>query len=1121
MTDQFDFLVAEFGLVHADAAKAAAMALPDARTSCFYARRALESLVTFAFENDRALPRPYDDNLSALVNSSAFQTVAGEQVHDFARTIIGLGNQAVHSHRPIRQIDSVNAVSKLFHVAYWFARTYGRASKPSPSLTFDPDALPRTSPIPRRTLEQLQTLEADLVSRDNELAEQRTANVQLDAEVQRLREEIATAKAAATTQPDTHDYSEAETRDHLIDLLLREAGWQLADARDREFKVTGMPTDSGVGFVDYVLWGDDGKPLGVVEAKRSKRSNDEGQHQAKLYADCLESQFGLRPVIFCSNGYAHQIWDDQMYPPQSIQGFLTKDELQLLMQRRSTRLSLSTVEIDRSIVERYYQTRCVRRVAEAFEHDHRRKALVVMATGAGKTRTTIALVDLLARCNWAKRVLFLADRISLVRQATNNFKLHLPDSSPVNLAEDRHGEGRVYLCTYQSMMGLIDEMRGDERRFGVGYFDLIVIDEAHRSVFNKYGAIFDYFHSLLVGLTATPVDEVDRSTYTLFDLQAGLPTDSYPLDEAVKDGFLVPPLAVSVPLKFQREGIRYDDLPDDEKSAWETEVDWGDDVDVPPDEVGADKVNKWLFNSDTVDKVLEHVMTYGHKVAGGDRLGKTIVFAKNQEHARFIVQRFDANYPQYRGEFARVITHSTEYAQSLIDQFSIKESNPHIAVSVDMLDTGIDVPEVVNLVFFKLVRSKTKFWQMLGRGTRLCPNLFEPGVDKQNFMIFDFCQNLEYFSQNPEGTTGQTSPSLKTRLFRARLALLSQASPGGLEPTFRAAIVDVLRTEIAAMYHDNFLVRPKWHLVEKFSAPSAWEALSAEDIDVLSAEVAALPSQLADEPEESKRFDLVLLHAQLALMQRHPVFDLYRAQIIEICAALELSRSVPDVDRELELIQAVQTADWWRGVTVALLEDLRLRLRLLVTSIEKRKRHVVYTNFIDEIGAGSTVSLAGLDAGPNYDKFVRNIKVFVRENSGQLALRKLYNNWPVTPDDITELRRIIHEAAIGTTEDEERAAREAGGLGLFIRSLIGLDRQAAKDAFSKFLDGKQFNSAQIHFIDLLINNLAENGVVAAARFYERPFTDMSPTGPEALFTDADIVDMISLLDQIRQNASAA
>ena len=509
----------------------------------------------------------------------------------------------------------------------------------------------------------------------------------------------------------------------------------------------------GAGFVDYVLWGDDGKPLALVEAKRTKRDPRVGQRQAELYADCLEKQFGQRPVIFYTNGYEHWLWDDTNYPPRPVHGFYKKAELELLIQRRSSRQPLGGAKINEAIVERYYQTRAIRRIGEAFEKDKDRKALLVMATGAGKTRTVVALCDLLMRCNWVKRVLFLADRVALVKQAINKgFKAHLPESSPVNLITEKDAEGRVFVSTYPTIMGLIDESKDGQRRFGVGHFDLIIIDEAHRSVYQKYRAIFDYFDSLLVGLTATPRDEIDRDTYGLFDLEKGVPTDSYDLADAVSDKFLVPSKAVSVPLKFLRQGVTYDGLSEEEKEEWDAK-EWDEDGSVP-DHVEAEAVNKWLFNEDTVDKVLAHLMTRGQTVAGGDRLGKTIVFAKNQAHADFIQLRFDKNYPHLVGKFARVITFKTEYAQSLIDDFSQKEKNPHLAISVDMLDTGIDVPEVVNLVFFKLVRSKTKFWQMVGRGTRLCPDLFAPGKDKEFFYIFDYCQNLEFFSQNPETVDG-------------------------------------------------------------------------------------------------------------------------------------------------------------------------------------------------------------------------------------------------------------------------------------------------------------------------------------------------------------------------------
>ncbi|MFG0260832.1 MAG: DEAD/DEAH box helicase family protein, partial [Novipirellula sp. JB048] len=766
----FEFLTTEWKDLHEAATKAEQTAIPDPRTSCFYARRALELAVAWAYKFDRALKLPYQDNISALIHEPTFKQTTGEAVFAKAKVIVTLGNRAVHSHRAIPETDSRQAVKELFHFCYWFARLYARRHRPDGHLVFDERALPKTTPIPKQTLDQLKRLESQLAEKDEKLSVVLADKDKLSEELKRLRKEVAEAKKAAAKVPDDHDYSEAETRDYFIDLLLKEAGWPLDEKRDREFPVTGMPNTKGEGFVDYVLWGDDGKPLGLVEAKRTRRDPKVGEQQAKLYADCLEALYGQRPIIFTSNGYEHWIWDDALYAPRRVQGFYKKPELELLIQRRQTRRPLAEATIDDTIVERYYQTRAIRRIGESFEKDNERKSLLVMATGSGKTRTVIALCDLLIRCNWAKRVLFLADRVALVRQATNAFKTFLPDSSPVNLVTEKDAEGRVFVSTYPTMMGLIDEAKDGQRRFGVGHFDLVVIDEAHRSVYQKYGAIFDYFDSLLVGLTATPKDEIDKNTYSLFDLENGVPTDAYDLDEAVADKFLVPPRAVSVPLKFEREGIKYDDLSEDEKDEWDAK-EWDDEGSIP-EKVESAAVNKWLFNIDTVDKVLKHLMERGQYVDGGDVLGKTIVFAKNQDHADFIKERFDVNYPHYKGEFARVITFKTEHAQSLIDSFANKNKLPQIAISVDMLDTGIDVPEVVNLVFFKLVRSKTKFWQMVGRGTRLCPDLFGPEKDKEFFYIFDYCQNLEYFSQNPDTSDGSLSESLSAKLFKARLEII-------------------------------------------------------------------------------------------------------------------------------------------------------------------------------------------------------------------------------------------------------------------------------------------------------------------------------------------------------------
>ena len=1130
----FQFLQPEWPLLYEAASKAEGMAHNDARASCFYARRALELAVAWLYKYDPALKLPYQDHLSALIHEPSFRQTVGEAVFTKTKLIKDLGNLAVHSTRKIMPTDALTATRELFHVCYWLARTYGQKSRPAPGLSFSAALLPQPSPAPAQTLDQLQKLEAQLHERDEKLSTLLADKSALDVELKQLREEFAAARKVNAAQPDTHDYSEAETRDYFIDLLLKEAGWSLDQPQDREFEVSGMPNNAGVGFVDYVLWGDDGKPLAVIEAKRTKRDAKVGQQQAKLYADCLEAKYGQRPVIFYTNGYEHWLWDDANYPPRAVQGFFKKSELELMIQRRSMRKSLATAPINEAIVERYYQTRAIRRIGEAFETDHQRKSLVVMATGAGKTRTVIALADLLMRCNWAKRVLFLADRVALVRQAVGNFKTHLPDSSPVNLVTEKDTESRVYVSTYPTMMGLIDEAADGQRRFGVGHFDLIIIDEAHRSVYQKYRAIFEYFDAFLVGLTATPKDEIDHNTYGLFDLERGVPTDAYALDDAVADGYLVPPKAVSVPLKFQREGIKYDELSDEEQEQWDA-LEWNEDG-IAPTEVDATALNKWLFNTDTVDKVLAHVMTRGQKVAGGDRLGKTIIFAKNNDHAEFIAERFNIAYPHYKGEFARVITYKTEYAQSLIDNFYEKDRAPHIAISVDMLDTGIDVPEVVNLVFFKVVRSKTKFWQMLGRGTRLCPNLFGPGTHKAFFYLFDYCQNLEFFSQNPDVTDGAASEPLGTRLFKARLQLIGEldnkladgqtaqqaVSPYGdigTDETLRRELAVFLHGQVAAMNIDNFVVRPQRRLVEKYARPEGWRVLGAEQFGELAQNVAGLPTELADEDEDAKRFDLLVLRTQLAILQAKPDFASLRDRIIAIASALEDQQSIPAIKAQLVLIQSMTGEEWWQDVTVAMLETARKRLRALIKLIEKGKRNIVYTDFEDELGEGAAIDLPEIGTGMNFERFREKARQFLRAHESHLALQRLRRNQPLTPSDLDELERMLLEAG-GTKEVIDRAKEESHGLGIFIRSLVGLDHETAKQAFSQFISGASVSANQIEFINLVVNYLTENGVMEPDRLYESPFTDINPQGPEGMFASVQVDHIVGVLNEIRQRAVA-
>ncbi|MFM7732465.1 MAG: DEAD/DEAH box helicase family protein, partial [Cyanobium sp.] len=800
------------------------------------------------------------------------------------------------------------------------------------------------------------------------------------------------------------------------------------------------------------------------------------------------------------------------------------------IRRRDTRLPLADASISAAIVNRHYQVHAIRAIGDSLEKG-RRKVLLVQATGTGKTRTAIALTDLLLRCNWIKRILFLADRNALVIQAQRAFQRFLPDTSPVNLVNNRHGEGRVFLSTYPTMMNLIDtEDSQGVRRFGVGHFDLIVVDEAHRSVYQKYGAIFAYFDSLLSGLTATPREEIDRNTYELFDLDVGLPTDEYGLDQAIADGYLVPFRPISLPLKFPQQGIRYDDLSEAEKAQWDL-LDWEEDTGLRQ-VVDSGAINSWLFNADTVDKALAVLMREGCYDASGDQIGKTII-ARSHRHAVFIQERFDHNYPQFAGKTAKVIDHQVSYAQHLIEQFEDPTSELRIAISVDMLDTGIDVPAIVYLMIFKPVRSRTKFFQMVGRGTRLCPDLFGPGHDKQCFWIFDCCQNFEYFLGGG-GTAAPAAPeTLPTRLFRARLALIatldqqSQQAPlrcGTAELAYRQELAEILRGHVAACPADNFQVRPHLELVERFQRPESWQQLSADDHALLASTLAPLPSaqaqQEGDTDATARRFDLLLYQMQLAWLRGDSRFASLQAALLTLATALEEQHLNPIVAKELDLIQDLLKEEWWQDLSLAQLEEVRRRLRALVGMIEPKSQAPLYTNFTDELGERTELDPTALLTPDAFRQFRLRARAFLLKHEDHLTMQRLRRNQPLTPTDLQELESFLISHGIGDAQVIARAAEEANGLGLFIRSLVGLERSTAKALFAHFLTEGTHSATQIRFINEIINELTSRGVMDPARLYDPPFSDLAPTGPEDLFSAQEIDNLCDLLLAISERARA-
>jgi type I restriction enzyme R subunit len=1129
MASNFDFLRGGWPELADVARRAEFYAASDPRASLVYSRHTLARAVHWLYRADSTLSRPSRADLVALTDEPAFTRLVGPMILTKMQLIRKQGNNAVHRSAAIVPTDSIPVTEQLFHVLIWIATHYilDAPARRRADITFDTALIPVPQPgAAARTLAQITKLNDELAAQDAELVRAERTNTELAAQVRDLQAEVAAAKIANSVVVDPHDYREDETRDLFIDVLLGEAGWPLDDARDTEFAVTGIPGGSGRGFVDYVLWGQNGLPLALVEAKRTRTDATVGQQQARLYADALEATYGQRPVIFFSNGYEHFLWDDTAYPPRRVDGFYTRDQLELLVQRRSTRTAMSGLPVSVGIADRHYQQRAVRKVAESFEGKQRR-ALLVMATGSGKTRTVIALADLMIRANWAKRILFLADRRALVSQATNAFKSLLSDSAPVNLVTDPDSEGRVYLSTYPTMMGLINSGGsggsggGGLRRFGPGYFDLIIVDEAHRSVYQKYGAIFSYFDALLVGLTATPKDEIDHNTYGLFNLEDGIPTDSYDLTDAIAEGYLVPPVGRSIATKFVREGIHYDELSEAEKEAWDL-LEWVD-GDIP-NEVDASALNSWLFNKDTVDTVLETLMVEGRRVAGGDRLAKTIIFAKNTKHANFIAERFDANYPEFAGSFARVITHQIVDNESLIEAFSRPHASPHIAISVDMLDTGIDVPDVANLVFFKPVHSKTKYWQMVGRGTRLRPDLYGPGNDKRDFVIFDVCQNIEFFNQDLPSAGAPATRSLGHRLFRARLQLLEaiEGAPADAQlAALREGLAARMHERVTGMNLDNFLVRRNRREVERFSDAVRWQLPQRDDFE-LAATLADLPSavDVLETDEMAKRFDLFALRAQLGVLTGDPEFASAQARVQQIAHALAEQKSIPSIASNIDLIAAVAGDQWWVDVTVPMLEMMRIRLRGLVSLIDSSTRPIVYTDFADSAADGGVVELRYASPGVDRVRFREKALAFLSSHLDHAVLFKVRHGKQLTVQDLDELERIMVESGL-SENDVEDAAEKSAGLGLFVRSLVGLDRVAATNELSGFTAGTTLTGNQQEFMRMLVDQLTSRGDVDPVLLFDAPFTDVAPIGPTGLFSGAQVTELVSTLRRIRRTAQAS
>lgn len=1061
-------------------------------------RRAMEAAVKWMYAVDGSLVAPWDDKLVTLINTEEFRGIVDEQLIFRLDFIRRMGNNAAHGGKVITREQAVLCLQNLFvffdFLAYCYGENYTEHTF-NPALLAEQSAQPTPPAVDEDAARKLDTLIKE--------------NAALKEQLTQRREEQHQSYV-----PKPLEISEYKTRKLYIDAMLQDAGWVEGKNWLNEVKLPGMPNKSETGYADYVLYGDDGKALAIVEAKRSCVDPAVGRQQAKLYADIIEKQQGRRPVIFLTNGFETKI-DDGQYPERKCAAIWSKRDLEKLFNLLRMRTHLDNIVVDENIAGRYYQENAIKAVCNTFDARNRRKALLVMATGSGKTRTVIALCKVLLEHGWVKNILFLADRNSLVTQAKRSFVNLLPELSVTNLCEERDNTtAHCVFSTYQTMMNCIDAIEDAEGKlFTVGHFDLVICDEAHRSIYNKYRDIFTYFDAPLVGLTATPKDEIDKNTYALFDLGNGAPTYGHELAQAVKDGYLCDFVSVETTLKFIQQGIVYDELTDEEKEEYEAK--FADENGDVPECVMPSALNEWVFNEDTIRKVLNTLMTDGLKIDYGSKIGKSIIFAKNHTHAEKILEIFNREYPHLYG-YAKVIDNYMTYAQSAIDEFSDPQKLPQIAISVDMLDTGIDVPEVLNLVFFKKVMSKAKFWQMIGRGTRLSPGLID-GKDKDKFYIFDFCGNFEFFRMS-KGNANASARSLQGALFslKAQMAFKLQDAVYKTDElsAFRQTLVDDMVRKVSELNQDNFAVKQHLKFVELYTSPNRYQSLSYEDTLMMQQELAPL---LLPEPDDPKalRFDALLYGMELAHLAGLP-YNRAHHDLLQKADALSKIANVPEIAAQSALLEKILHTDYVENTGVDELEKIRKALRDLMKYITN-EQSAYETGFGDEI-----LSIEWKQSELENDD-LQNYKMraefYVRQHQNELAIAKLKMNVPLTDSDITQLEEILW-SEVGTKQDYE-AEYGKKPLGEFIREIVGLDMNAAKEAFSAYLTNVNLDSRQIYFVNQIVEYIVHNGMMKdMSILQEAPFIDQGSI--IEVFTDLSVWKGIKgVIDTINANACGA
>lgn len=1114
MVTNFDYLKNEskFSAFADVAISAERIILIDPEACILNCRRAMEFAVKWMYSVDVELEMPYQDNLQSLMNVGEYRQIVGSDIWKRMDYIRRCGNNVAHSNRKLGKDEAMLCLENLYifldYVAYCYAKEYEERD-------FNPTLITLRAKKAKESKEAADAIKEELVKEQEKTVQQGLDLQKLLKENASLKEELSARRQEQqqTYTPKPLDLSEYDTRKLYIDAMLTDAGWTEGKDWINEVPLSGMANKSGTGYADYVLYDDMHRPLAIIEAKRTCADVAVGRQQAKLYADIIEKECGRRPVIFLTNGFETHIIDGQ-YPERKCSFIYSKRDLEKWFNLLAMRTSLKNVTVDKNIAGRYYQEAAIKAVCSSLDEKNRRKALLVMATGSGKTRTVIALCKILLDAGWVKNILFLADRNSLVTQAKRSFVNLLPSLSCTNLVEEKDNyNAHCVFSTYQTMINCIDVVNDKEGKlFTCGHFDLVICDEAHRSIYNKYKDIFHYFDAPLIGLTATPKSEIDKNTYEVFELEDGVPTYGYDLAQAVKDEYLVDYISIESKLKFIDQGIVYDELSEEEKEEYERT--FVDEEGKIPEVISSSELNTWIFNEDTIRQALNILMTEGIKIEYGQKLGKTIIFAKNHNHAEKILEVFNKEYP-YLPDYARVIDNRMTYAQSVIDEFADPKKMPQIAISVDMLDTGIDVPEILNLVFFKKVMSKAKFWQMIGRGTRLCPEQLD-GEDKQKFYIFDFCGNFEFFRLN-KGRASAKMIALQSAVFNLKFEITYQLQSAEYQTdrliAYRNALVREMSERVQKLPRDNFAVRQHLKYVEMYSDETNYQALTYGDTVTVKEEVSPLIQPEEDEAN-AVRFDALMYRIELAyLMGKKDIKA--RGDLRKKVKGVAGVANIPEIQAQTDLIQQILTTDYVEEAGVDEFEEIREKLRNLMKYIPGQKRRYD-TNFEDDV-----LSIEWKEAELENDE-LKNYKAkaefYIRQHQDNIAIAKLKTNQPLTSTDIESLEEILWKE-VGTRSDYEQEIGEKP-LGEFVREIVGLDMNAAKEAFSAYLTDTNLDSRQIYFVNQIVEYIVHNGMLKDfSVLQEAPFTDQGSV--VETFKDITVwMGIKRVIDSINANAAA-